>query len=122
MADALFTINGDTSDQGFDATPSQVLTLRLKTLPVSGVDSVRFQVWDAPAFDPLLDPIRNPPRKAKASPNLTLVGATSGPNVSPVAVDGTVQTTLPGSENHAWIVRCVVNDGKSLRPDGKLVF
>jgi hypothetical protein len=122
MADALFTINADSSNQGFDATPSQVLTLRLKTLPVSGVQSVRFQVWDATAFDPDLDPIQNPPRKAKDSPNLTLVGSTSGPNVSPVTVDGTVSVTMPGSDNHSWIVRCVVNGGLSELPDGRLAF
>jgi hypothetical protein len=122
MADALFTINADSSNQGFDATPSQVLTLRLKTLPVSGVQSVRFQVWDATAFDPDLDPIQNPPRKAKDSPNLTLVGSTSGPNVSPVAVDGTVSVTMPASDNHAWLVRCVVNGGASELPDGRVSF
>lgn len=123
MADALFTINGDSSNQGFDAAPSQVLTLQLKTLPVSGVSSVRFQVWDASAFDPDEDILVNPPRKAKDSPALTLVGASSGPSVAPAGgVNGTVQVTMPSSDGHAWIVRCVVNGGKSDPGDGTLVF
>lgn len=122
MANALFTTNDDDSNQGFDATPGQVLRFRLKTLPVSGVDSVRFQVWDASAFDPDEDILVNPPRKAKNSPSLTLVGATSGPSVAPVTLDGEVEVTLPNSDDHAWLVRCVVNGGKRTLPDGRLAF
>jgi hypothetical protein len=121
MTDARFTINGDTSNQGYDADPDEVLTLRLKTLPVSGVSSVSFQVWDPTAFVASLGPDRNPPRKAKVSPLLTLVGATSGRNVSPVAVDGTVSVTMPSSDGHAWIVRCVVNGGMRT-VNGRSVF
>jgi hypothetical protein len=121
MADAKFTINADTSNQGFDATVAQVLSLRLKTLPVSGVSSVSFQVWDPTAFEASLGPDRNPPRASKGAPLLTLVGSTSGRNVSPGAVDGTVSVTMPGTDGHSWIVRCVVNGGMRTL-NGRSVF
>jgi hypothetical protein len=122
MADARFTINDDDSDHGYDAEALDVLTLRLKTLPPSGVQSVRFQVWDAASFDPDEDAIVNPPRKSKGAPDLVLEGVTSGPSVSPASIDGDVAVTLPADERVAWIVRCVVNGGQSLLPDGRLVF
>jgi len=122
MADARFTINDDTSDQGYDAAALDVLILRLKTQPPSGVQSVRFQVWDAAAFDPDEDPVSNPPRKSKGAPDLVLVGTTSGPSVSPASIDGTVTVTLPNAERVGWIVRCVVNGGMGTLPDGRVGF
>jgi hypothetical protein len=98
MTDALFSINADSGDQGFDATPAQVLTLRLKTTPVAGVNSVRFQVWDAALFDRDEDIIRNPPRKAKGSADLVFDnGSSTGTSLSPLAVDGAVTLTMPGT-------------------------
>src|SRR6187551_212098 len=122
MADALFTINGDSSDRGYDADPLEELVLQLKTQPPSGVQTVRFQVWDAAAFDPSLDPLSNPPRKSKGAPDLVLQGATSGPNVSPSSVDGEVTVELPADDRVAWIVRCDVNGGQATLDDGRVVF
>ncbi len=70
MADALFRINADTDDDGFDATTGQVLTLDLRTQPVSGVSTVRFQIWSEALFDPSLDIVRNPPHSSKDAPEL----------------------------------------------------
>jgi hypothetical protein len=122
MADARFTINDDDSDQGYDAEALEELSLRLKTLPPAGVSTVRFQVWNAAAFDPDDDAIVNPPRKSKGAPDLVLEGTTSGPSVSPASVGDEVTVTLPADERVAWIVRCVVNGGQSLLPDGRSVF
>lgn len=120
MADALFTINADSSNQGFDATNAQVLSLRLKTLPVSGVQRVLFQVFDPTGFNPDVDDlVGNPPRSSPGAPTLTLVGATSGQAVSPASVDGIVNVTMPASGSHSWIVRCSVNGGVGTLPDGR---
>jgi|SRR6187551_2988400 len=119
MADALFTINADSSDQGFDADPDAELVLRLKQLPPAGVSTVLFQVFSADGFDPELGIAANPPRCSPGAPALTLVGATSGPAVSPISVDGTVAVTLPSEGGHSWIVRCVVNGGMGTLPDGR---
>jgi hypothetical protein len=119
MADARFTINADSSDQGFDATPGQVLSLRIKSLPPAGVSTVLFQVFDSAGFDADLGIGGNPPRSSPGAPTLTLVGATSGQAVSPVGVAGVVTITLPGSEGHSHIVRCIVNGGMGTLPDGR---
>jgi hypothetical protein len=127
MADALFRINGDDSDQGYDATPGETLELRLKTLPVSGVERVLYQVF-TPGVEPSLGIAANPPRQSPGAALLTLIGATSGAAVAPVALDGVVTLPLPGGEGdesypggHAWIVRCIVNGGMGALPDGRLV-
>jgi hypothetical protein len=121
MTDALFSINDDTSDQGYDASEGEVLELRLKTLPVSGVNSVVFQVFSPDAFDAELGIARNPPRASKDAPVLDLVGATTGQSVSPTSVDAAVTTTMPLSILCAasWIVRCVVNGGMGVLADGR---
>src|SRR5262245_27511170 len=111
MADALFTINDDDSDQGYDAANDEEIELRLKTLPVSGVDTVVFQVFAPSAFDDSLGITRNPPRASKDAPVLDLEGSTTGQSVTPVAKDGAVTTTLPSTGSHSVIVRCVVNGG-----------
>jgi hypothetical protein len=119
MPDARFTINADSSDQGYDATALEVLTLRLKTLPVSGVSTVLFQVFDPTGFDADLGIGANPPRSSPGAPLLTLVGATSGQAVSPASVDGAVTITMPGTSGHSHIVRCIVNGGMGTLPDGR---
>jgi hypothetical protein len=119
MPTALFTINADSSDQGYDAEAEDVLTLRLKQLPPAGVATVLFQVFRAGGFDPDLGIAANPPRSSPGAPQLTLAGATSGQAVSPVAVDGAVTVTLPSEAGHSWIVRCVVNGGMGTLPDGR---
>lgn len=123
MTDALFTINGDSSDRGYDAAQGELLNLRLKTLPVVGVDSVRFQVWRAANFDPTVDVFVNPPRKAKDSPDLTLSnGVATGGSIAPLAKDGIVQTTLPLQGDVAWKIRCIVNGGQRRLKGGQVVF
>jgi hypothetical protein len=122
MADALFTVNGDVSNQGYDADPLEVLTLALKTQPVSGVSTVRFQIFDPANFDPGEDIILNPPRKAKLSPNLVFDnGDATGSSLSPLTVDGDVTLTMPADRFHAWLVRCVVNGGMRALADGRVV-
>lgn len=123
MADALFTINGDTSDHGFDATSGLLVTLQLKTLPPSGVNTVRFQVFDADDFDADQNPIQNPPAKAKDSVELELDNGTEqGTSIAPLTVDGEVTIQLPVSTYDAWIVRCIVNGGMSTLDDGRVAF
>ena len=122
MPDARFRINGDATDQGFIATVGATLTLQLKTLPAIGVRRVRFLVPDPAAIDPTKSPVYNPPRASKGAPQLTLVGATSGADVSPATVGGTVTCTLPVLAPHSWIFRCVVNDGLQILPDGRTVL
>jgi len=122
MANALFTINDDADDDGYDATPSEVLALRLKTLPPAGVTSVRFQIWDPDDFDETLDPIRNPPRQSKGAPLLELDnGVATGTSLSPVAIDGEVELTLEANVFVAYIIRCVVNNGMTTLADGRVV-
>lgn len=121
MATAKFSINADTADQGFDADVDDVLLLRLKPLPVAGVSTVLYQVFAPDAFSYELGIARNPPRASPGAPVLSLVGATTGQSVSPVAVDGTVSVTLPHTGSYSWIVRCIVNGGMVALPDGRTV-
>lgn len=121
MASALFDVNADGGNQGFQATNAQVLTLRLRQQPPIGVNTLLFQVFDPAGFNPLLGIAANPPRASKSAPTLTIVGATAGQAVSPVSVDGSVNVTLPGTGSHSWIVRCVVNGGMKTLPSGDQV-
>lgn len=124
MTDALFTINADSSNQGFDSAPAsgETLTFRLKTLPVSGVSSVLFQVYSSESFDASLGIARNPPRASNGAPILVLYNDADaeGQSVSPVAVDGSVYVDMPISGAHSWIVRCVVNGGMGRLADGRI--
>jgi hypothetical protein len=121
MADAKFRINGDASDQGFDATNGVTLSLQLKNLPLAGVSTVVFQVFSATLFDDELGISRNPPRASPGAPVLSLIGATTGQSVSPAALDGVVTVDLPGSGSYSWIVRCTVNGGMATLADGRVV-
>lgn len=122
MVQALFDINADGGNQGFAATNSQVLTLRLRQQPPLGVASVLFQVFDPAGFDATRGIAANPPRASLAAPALTVVGATSGPSASPATVDGSVTITMPATGTHSYIVRCVVNGGFRTLPNGTQVL
>jgi len=123
MTDALFTIEADSTDQGFDANNSQVLNLRLKTLPPSGVNSVVYQVFNPGAFDPTESIAANPPRQSTGAPTLVLDNlTTTGQSIAPApALDSNVQVTMPATGSHSWIVRCVVNGGLQVLADGRSV-
>lgn len=122
VASALFDINADGEDRGFQATAGQVLTLRLRPPVDSGVLTVLFQVWRAAGADDTLGIAANPPRASKGAPELTLVGSTSGQAVSPTTVGGNVTVTLPGAAGHSYLVRCVVNGGQRTLSSGKVVL
>lgn len=111
MATALFDIEGDGEDRGFEGVNGETYALRLRQQPPIGVTSVLFQVYDPAGFNDELGIAANPPRASKGAPDLTLEGATSGPAVSPATVDGTVDIELPASGGHSYILRCVVNGG-----------
>ncbi len=122
MVAALFDINLDGGDQGFSATNSQVLTLRLRQQPPIGVATVLYQVFNPAGFNADLGIAANPPRSSLGAPTLTIVGATSGQAVSPATVDGTVTITMPASGSHSYIVRCLVNGGFRTLPNGQQVL
>jgi hypothetical protein len=116
---ALFDINGDGEDHGYEALNGAVLALTLRDPSVAS--TVRFQVYDPAGVDESLGIAKNPPRASNAAPTLTLVGATSGRAVSPVSVSGTVTVAMPSSGSHSWIVRCIVNGGLRALPNGSTV-
>lgn len=115
MATARFDINGDGEDGGFQATPGQVLQLKLKV--PAGATSVVFQVWDAGAANPALGIAANPPRASKGAPALNLVGATTGKTVSPTTPNANVSLTLPNEAGHSYIIRCIRDGGQRLAGD-----
>lgn len=116
---ALFDINLDGEDRGYQAANGEVLSLKLRN--PSGASSVLFQVWDPNGPDPDLGIAANPPRASGGAPTLTLVGATSGQAVMPTAVNQPVTVTLPGSGSHSWLFRCVVNGGQRTLGNGRVV-
>jgi peptidoglycan hydrolase-like protein with peptidoglycan-binding domain len=122
MVQALFDINADGGNQGFSATNSQVLTLRLRQQPPLGVATVLWQVFDPAGFNADLGIAANPPRASLSAPALTVVGATSGSSASPATVDGSVTITMPATGSHSWIVRCVVNGSYRTLPNGTQVL
>ncbi|MFZ5896795.1 MAG: hypothetical protein ACOY0T_37410 [Myxococcota bacterium] len=120
---ALFDVDHDGRDQGFVATPSAVHQFTLRS-PGLGVFSWQLQVYDANAYDPSLPILGNPPRKSKGTPDLTLIGDTSGSMVSATSVSAPISVHMPASGAHSWIVRSVVNGGMSgspPRPDPNLI-
>jgi hypothetical protein len=122
MVDALFDIDGDGEDRGFDAAAGQTVALTLRINP-SSASSVRFQIWDPAGFDPQKDPIVNPPLKSKDAPVITLQGSTTGSSVAPDGgINGTVSLTLPEQDFVGYLLRCVVNGGQTVLPDGRVVF
>jgi hypothetical protein len=120
--DALFSVDDDSSDRGFDASVDDVLSLKLRN-PVATVASVRFVVWDASGFDATRPPAENPPRASKGAPLLTLnngAGST-GSSVLAATVATPVTVTMPATAGHSWIVRCIVNSGQKTLADGRVV-
>lgn len=115
---ALFDINDDGENAGYEATNSESLELTLRDPSLAS--TVVFQVYST-VVDPSLGIAANPPRASSGAPILTLVGATSGQAVSPTSVSGTVTVALPASGSHSWIVRCVVNGGLRQLPNGVIV-
>lgn len=116
---ALFDINLDGEDRGFQAANGQSLSLKLRN--PSGASTVVFQVYNPAAVDTTLGIAANPPRASNGAPVLTLVGATSGQSVSPTTVGGTVTVAMPGSGSHSYLIRCVVNGGRRPLPNGSTV-
>lgn len=116
---ALFDINLDGEDSGYEAANSESLSLKLRD--PSAASTVLFQVYDPAGPNPELGIAANPPFASKGAPTLTLVGATSGQAVSPTTVAGAVTCAMPGTGSDSWIVRCVVNGGRRELPNGTTV-
>lgn len=113
MASALFDIENDGEDRGYDATSSTTLHLRLRS--ADGVSGVQFQIWDPTRFDPSLSPEANPPFKSKGAPLVDLDnGVATGKTLSPVGLTGEITLHLEEDASFAaWILRCIVNGGKT---------
>lgn len=117
---ALFDIEADGTDRGFDGAHDQVLscTLRNPTGPLSWM----LQVFAAAGFDPSLPFAESPPRQSPGATELELVGATSGPAVFAATISSAITTTLPSApEVSAWIIRSVVDGGVKSLPNGAVV-
>ena len=122
MTNALFDINGDGNDQGFTGSNGQAVAFKLRDDPAPGVTSVLYQVFDPGLFDAALGIAANPPRSSCDAPTIVLdngAGST-GQAVKTTAPTGTVTSVFPASGAHSYIVRCVVNGGQSVGPNGKL--
>lgn len=95
-----FTIDADPSaNLGYDASNSQVLTLQLETPPTTDVGRVVFSVA----------------AKSKGADDLVF-SPVSG---EPTTPGGSVDTTMPATGVHSYIVRCQVNNG--VDSNGKVV-
>lgn len=120
MPSALFDVNDDGQDQGYVATSSEPLSFKLRSASV-GVSKVLFQVFAVAGFDPSQpDFAKNPPRASPGAPELTLdngAGST-GQSVQAATPASAVTSAAPASGFHSHIVRCVVNGGKSIGPNG----
>lgn len=116
---ALFDINLDGEDRGYQAANSEVLSIKLRD--PSQASTVLFQVWSPSGPDPTLGIAANPPRASGGAPTLTLVGATSGQAVMPTSVSQPITVTLPASGSHSWLIRCVVNGGQRTLSNGRVV-
>lgn len=123
MPSPLFDINADGSDQGYVATLSEALAFKLRS-PSVGISKVLFQVFSAAGFDPSQpDFAKNPPRASDGAPELTLdngAGST-GQSVQAATPASEVTSAAPASGAHSYIVRCVLNGGKSIGPKGQLI-
>lgn len=104
------------TDLGYDGVHEEDLTLRLE----GDVASVA-RTWEVQVYSP--DNSLGP-RASKDAPLLTLVGATSGQNVSATSPGSDITTALPASGTHAWVMRSLVDDGNDSdgNPDPDRVF
>lgn len=117
---ALFDINDDGEDRGYQAANSEVLSLTLRD--PSQASTVLFQVWNPAGPDPELGIAANPPRASGGAPILNLAtGTQGGQAVMPGDVTDPVTVVMPGSGSHSWIVRCVVNGGQRTLGNGRVV-
>ena len=113
---ALFDIDSDVTDRGFNATFGATHLLKLRSS--SGVSSVQFQVWDPAAYSSALGIEKNPPFKSKSAPLVQLTGTSTNYLVSPTTLLGTVQMPMPTFGFGSWNVRCIVNGG--FLPNGRI--
>lgn len=117
MTDALFDIDADGGNQGFTVVAGQTFKLKLRANPAIGVQSVRFQVWDPSASVPTGTIADNPPKASPGAPLLNLDnGTVQGQSVLATTPTSEVDMPIPGGTTHAWLVRCVVNNGVSPNP------
>lgn len=118
---ALFDIDLDGGDRGFDASYGVTHNLKLRSA-ASVVSSVSFSVWDPNPllFDTGFTILQNPPFKSKSAPLIQLVGSTTNYTVSPTTLVGNVGMPMPAFGYGTWLVRCLVNGGMkdgALHPD-----
>src|SRR6478609_3928942 len=117
---ALFDVDADGHDDGFDATLGATHHFKLRA--TTGVNSWLLQVFSPDGFAygiPILD---NAPEASKNAPLLTLVGDTTGQSVARLPVTGEITATMPATGTNSWIVRSVVNGGYTKgHPDPSLV-
>lgn len=107
---ALFDVNGDGQNQGFNGSAAQFLTMTLRD-PV-GVRTWTLQTYAVAAYDPNLGVLANPPRSSTGAPELTLVGSTSGQSVAASTPNAPITTNLPATTDaHSYIIRSMVDGG-----------
>jgi len=118
VVSALFDINDDGQDHGYQATNGE--TFRLKLRQPLGVKSVFFQVYRE-GSDPSLGIAANPPRASSGAPLITLEGSTSGGTAAPSSPAGEVTGEAPDTGAHSYILRCVVDRGQRTLASGRVV-
>lgn len=113
MASAQFSIESDSTNQGFDATDGQAVSFQLRSS--AGVNRWQLQVFAAAGFstgNPILD---NPPRQSTGATEVTLDNGAgdTGQLVTASAPTAAITSTLPSGESSSWIVRSLVNGGRN---------
>jgi hypothetical protein len=107
---ALFDVNADGLNQGFNGSSGQALTFTLRS--PSNIRSWVLQTYDAATYDPNLGVFANPPRSSSEAPELDLVGSTTGQAVAAATPSSTITTALPSTASaHSYIIRSVVDGG-----------
>lgn len=117
MPSAQFSINADSTNQGFDGSDGLAMTFALRSS--QGVGRWVLQVFDAAAFDPAQPIEANPPRQSPGATELVLDNGSGGTGqlVTAASVVSNITSTLPSGEVSAWIVRSIVNNG--VTPSGR---
>lgn len=123
MPSALFSINSDLTNQGFDATDGQALTFALRDS--AGVSSWQLECFSAAGFDSGNSILDNPPRQSTGATELTLDNGAgdTGQLVAASAPSASITCTLPSGESSSWMLRSVVNGGLDAqgRPSASLI-